>query len=79
MYALVHLQRFIADRLGLPCGSYTNISLVPHIYYRRDINDLEPFCGKGTLIKPVREVVRMRQMQVKNRIFLTCRQLNQSG
>jgi thymidylate synthase len=56
MYALVHLQRFIADRLGLPCGSYTHISLVPHIYYRRDINDLEPFCGKGTLIKPVREV-----------------------
>ncbi|MCX6682765.1 MAG: thymidylate synthase [Methanoregula sp.] len=37
MYALVRLQNHIAGRLGVPCGSYTHISLVPHIYYLRDI------------------------------------------
>ena len=56
MYALVQLQKHIADQLGVPCGTYTHISLVPHIYYLRDIYDIEPFCGKGTLIQPVAEV-----------------------
>jgi thymidylate synthase len=56
MYALVQLQKFIADQLGVPCGTYTHISLVPHIYYIRDIHDIEPFCGKGKLIQPVKEV-----------------------
>jgi thymidylate synthase len=56
MYALVHLQKYIADYLGLPCGPYTHISLVPHIYYKRDVNDIEPFCGKGEKIQPVEEV-----------------------
>jgi thymidylate synthase len=59
MYALVQLQRFIAGELGLPCGTYTHISLVPHIYYVRDINDIEPFCGQGKLIQPVQEVCRL--------------------
>jgi len=45
----------------VPCGTYTHISLVPHIYYLRDINDIEPFCGKGTLIQPVAEVCRACQ------------------
>ena len=56
MYALVSLQKFIADALGIPCGTYTHISFVPHIYYIRDLHDVEPFCGKGRLIQPVREV-----------------------
>jgi thymidylate synthase len=58
MYALVQLQKSIADRLGVPCGTYTHISLVPHIYYIRDMNDIEPFCGKGEFIQPVKEVCR---------------------
>jgi len=58
MYALVQLQKHIADQLGVPCGTYTHISLVPHIYYLRDMHDIEPFCGKGTLIQPVAEVCR---------------------
>jgi thymidylate synthase len=58
MYALVRLQSHIADRLGVPCGTYTHISLVPHIYYLRDMNDIEPFCGKGAFIQPVAEVCR---------------------
>ena len=59
MYALVQLQKFIADQLGVPCGTYTHISLVPHIYYVRDINDIEPFCGQGGYIQPVPEVCRL--------------------
>jgi len=58
MFALAHLQKAIADRVGVPCGRYTHISLVPHIYYRRDLNDIEPFCKKGTAIQPVAEVCR---------------------
>jgi thymidylate synthase len=58
MYALVQLQKSIADQLGVPCGTYTHISLVPHVYYIRDIHDIVPFCGKGTLIQPVAEVCR---------------------
>jgi len=65
MYALVRLQEYIAGRLSMPCGSYTHISLVPHIYYRRDLDDLEPFCTKG-LIKPVAEVCsKCRKCQIK--------------
>ena len=58
MYALVQLQKSIADKLGVSCGTYTHISLVPHIYYIRDIHDIEPFCGKGKRIQPVKEVCR---------------------
>ena len=56
MYALVRLQQMIASRIGAVCGSYTHISLVPHIYYKRDLNDIEAFCGKGMDIQPVPEV-----------------------
>ncbi len=56
MFALVQLQKSIADKLGVTCGTYTHISLVPHIYYIRDLHDIEPFCGKGELIQPVKEV-----------------------
>lgn len=58
MYALVQLQKSIAEKLGAPCGTYTHISLVPHIYYLRDMNDIPPFCGKGADIHPVSEVCR---------------------
>lgn len=59
MYALVRLQKMIADRLGVPCGRYTHIALVPpHVYYRRDLNDIEPFCKSGAEIRPVAEVCR---------------------
>jgi len=58
MYALVQLQKSIAEKLGAPCGTYTHISLIPHIYYLRDMHDIPPFCGRGTLIRPVAEVCR---------------------
>lgn len=61
MFALVQLQKTIADQLDAACGTYTHISLVPHIYYIRDIHDIEPFCGKGKLIQPVKEVCRACQ------------------
>jgi thymidylate synthase len=53
MFALVHLEKHIADALGLPCGPYTHISLVPHIYYKRDMTDLQAFCRDGADIHPV--------------------------
>jgi thymidylate synthase len=59
MYALVSLQNHIAGALDIPCGPYTHISLVPHIYYRRDLDDIEPFCGKGEYIRPIREICRI--------------------
>ncbi len=52
MYALARLQQSIADAVGVPVGAYTHISLVPHIYYKRDVADIPPFCGEGTLIRP---------------------------
>jgi thymidylate synthase len=58
MYALVRLQKAIADRLGVACGRYTHVALVPHVYYKRDINDIEPFCRSGAEIRPVAEVCR---------------------
>lgn len=53
MYALARLQQSIAEEVGVPVGAYTHISLVPHIYYMRDIADIPPFCGEGTLIRPM--------------------------
>lgn len=61
MYALVQLQKSIADQLEVPCSTYTHISLVPHIYYKRDVADIEPFCGRGDYIQPVKEVCRACQ------------------
>ncbi|TAJ45287.1 thymidylate synthase [Methanofollis fontis] len=58
MYALAHLQKEVADSLGLPCGPYTHISLVPHIYYIRDAADIPPFCKEGSEIRPIPEVCR---------------------
>ncbi len=41
MYALVHLQKYVADQLGLPVGSYTHMVTVPHIYVKRDASELK--------------------------------------
>ncbi|HMA04383.1 MAG TPA: thymidylate synthase [Methanomicrobiales archaeon] len=56
MFALAHLEKYVADALGLPCGPYTHISLVPHIYYKRDMTDLQAFCRDGADIQPVEAV-----------------------
>jgi thymidylate synthase len=56
MFALAHLQKSVADRLKLPCGSYTHVALVPHIYYIRDVDDIPPFCRKGQEFRPVQAV-----------------------
>ncbi|NLX48747.1 MAG: thymidylate synthase [Methanospirillum sp.] len=53
MFALVNLQRAIAGRLGADLGTYTHISLVPHIYHRRDASDLARFCERFGSITPV--------------------------
>ncbi|MDD1675252.1 MAG: thymidylate synthase [Methanomicrobiales archaeon] len=56
MYALVRLQQHIAERLSVPIGSYTHISLVPHIYYLRDMDDIVPYCEGGEAIHPLSQV-----------------------
>ncbi|HQJ88220.1 MAG TPA: thymidylate synthase [Methanoregulaceae archaeon] len=53
MFALVHLQRTIAERLGAAVGTYTHISLVPHLYHRRDAADLARFCEQFGHVSPV--------------------------
>ncbi len=40
MYALAHLQKHIADALGLPVGWYSHTSVSAHIYYKRDHEEL---------------------------------------
>ena len=47
MYALVMLQKYIADALETPIGFYTHIALIPHIYYRRDASDVGAFADEG--------------------------------
>ena len=47
MYALVMLQKYIADALEIPVGCYTHIALVPHIYYKRDASDIPAFSEGG--------------------------------
>lgn len=42
-YALTKIQALIAEKLDLPVGTYTHISLVPHIYYIRDAAELSKF------------------------------------
>lgn len=53
MFALVALQRSVAERLGAGVGTYTHISLVPHIYHRRDAADLARFCERFGTVSPV--------------------------
>lgn len=56
MYALARLQQSISRELGVECGTYTHISLVPHIYYIRDLNDIPAFCREGEAIRPIPDV-----------------------
>lgn len=58
MYALVKLQEYIANEIGVPVGKYAHISLVPHIYYKRDAADIPPFCNNGKEYTPTPEVCR---------------------
>ena len=53
MFALVHLQKEIAGELGATVGTYTHISLVPHLYHRRDAADLARFCARFGSVAPV--------------------------
>lgn len=41
MYGLIELQKYIAEKLKVRVGNYTHISLVPHIYHKRDASQLE--------------------------------------
>ena len=58
MYALACLQKHIADALNLPVGTYTHISLVPHVYFKRDAADIPPFCKNGAEFTPAPEVCK---------------------
>jgi len=40
MYALVHLQKLIADRLGVDVGWYSHTSVSAHMYHERDHEEL---------------------------------------
>lgn len=57
MYALVKMQKSLADKLGVEMGSYTHISTIPHIYCKRDAHDLIPFCN-GLKIQPKKFVCK---------------------
>jgi thymidylate synthase len=59
MYALVRLQQSIASNLGVECGRYTHISLVPHIYYIRDLDDIPAYCREGIAIQPMLDLCRI--------------------
>ncbi|MDO5846496.1 MAG: thymidylate synthase [Methanocorpusculum sp.] len=59
MYALAFLQKHIADALGRDVGRYTHISLIPHVYYKRDAADIPPFCEKGAAFLPSIEVCKV--------------------
>lgn len=59
MFALVKLQQYIAEKIGVPVGKYAHISLVPHIYYKRDAADIPPFCENGKEFVPCAEVCRV--------------------
>ena len=39
MFALARLQEFVAKEVGAAVGAYTHVSLVPHIYFKRDAAD----------------------------------------
>lgn len=44
-FGLVMLQRYIADRVGIEMGRYKHISLIPHIYIKRDATDIKRLIG----------------------------------
>lgn len=50
-YAFIKLQKHIAEELNLPLGSYEHISTNPHIYYKRDFDDLKKMITHETAEK----------------------------
>jgi thymidylate synthase len=76
MYALVRLQQWIAEQLSAEVGSYAHISLVPHVYYLRDMDDIKPFCGGGTAIHPLPEVCEACGKCPRSRVGGHLRQVN---
>lgn len=58
MFALVRLQELVAREVGVVPGSYTHISLVPHVYFKRDAADILPFCQRGSAFTPSEVVCR---------------------
>ena len=58
MFALARLQEFVAKEVGAAVGAYTHISLVPHIYFKRDAADIPPFCQEGRAFTPSEVVCR---------------------
>jgi thymidylate synthase len=56
MYGLVALQKHIASEIKIGVGSYTHISLIPHVYFMRDISDIPMFCEHGGTIQPLKVV-----------------------
>jgi thymidylate synthase len=59
MFALVRLQEFMAKEVGVHVGAYTHISLIPHIYFKRDMADIPPFCQRGIAFTPSEVVCRV--------------------
>lgn len=49
MYGLTELQKYIADAVGVPIGTYTHISLVPHVYHKRDETQLVKMLAPETM------------------------------
>lgn len=45
MYALTHLQKYVAEHLDIPTGWYSHTSVSAHIYHVRDEYELRRFTG----------------------------------
>jgi len=52
MYALVHLQKYIADALELDVGWYSHLSTSAHIYHNRDKDELMNYINGLNLYFP---------------------------
>ncbi|KQC05507.1 MAG: thymidylate synthase [Methanoculleus sp. SDB] len=55
MYALAHLQKHIADSLGLLPGWYSHTSVSAHLYYERDREELMRYVNGLSLREWVRD------------------------
>lgn len=55
MYGFTNLQMHIANTIGISIGTYTHISIVPHIYYIRDVHEVRNVClGMNMNGRPMR-------------------------
>ncbi|MFA5103385.1 MAG: thymidylate synthase, partial [Candidatus Thermoplasmatota archaeon] len=63
MYGLVNLQRHITDEIGVPVGTYYHTSIVPHVYYLRDIVEVAQMCrgcrASGVPFEPQKSVCEL--------------------